>query len=434
MRPGLDYDRTLELQTLHAILAAGRPEVVDRAVELVPPDDWYVSDHGQLLRFLEAWVRRNRPVSLTEITITLARPVDGPDRAWRGRMATELAGLEGFAAVHAVDHHLDQLAKMAARRRAWRGIEEAQSALLAADLEETEGAVTRVASTIATATTSRRADRTDYDWDQWLMDLQEDSVRGPAKRIGFGLESLDPMVAGNPGDLVLIAARPATGKTVLGLQAAVHNAMRGKRVAVASYEMPVKQLMSRLAAGHARVNARKLTDEPHRLTQYEWDALLEAREFLGSLPLFLLEAQGRTAEDLVRWVSHLGGVDLLMVDYCQLVAPMDRTASRERQVGETSTRLKQAAVQEDMVVHLLAQLSRASVGGNPRAPVLSDLRDSGQLEQDADRVLMGWIPDADSSDREWLVRKNRHGPTGEALLAFHGSRQRFGVLDEDVEV
>ena len=441
---GRDYDVQQELYVLEAITSAGRVGEVGAALEVLPVEGWYDRSHQLYLQWLQEWCRRGGRLSLSEVTIALARPTQGAGKAWRGSMARRLleanASRDRIPGTSALGHYLGELRAMWDRRRTLQALSDAQQALSRAELHEVgqgctdalvsvREAVQRVGEGVAKA----------YGWDDWLQDLQTASVEGPKRRCGFGLPLLDRMAATNPSDLLVLAARPATGKTALALQGAMANAWEGRRIAVASYEMSTRQLLSRIASGEARVDSRRLADAPQELTPDEWERLLSARDRVGALQLRLSDNSRWTAEDLDRWVVGQDGVDLLIVDYLTIVPPLDRTASRERQVGETCTRLKQLAKERDCAVWLLAQLNRGSVSGqSERPPHLHDLRDSGQVEQDADRVLMGWIPDAQpgtaNEPRQWLVRKNRHGPVGEALLSFDGGRQRFGLAADDVEV
>ena len=435
-REGLDYDLTLESLVLYAIVDSGRPGELGAALEVVPAEDWYLPRHERLVRWLAEYERRARPVNVVDVSVELARTSDGA-HLWRGEMARALAGGGGpdaLPSVASLQHYLVTRAGMAQRRRSVASLERALLSVRGAEVSEVGARVSEAAALVREGFTARQSDAGEYGWDDWLCDVQEDSVSGSRLRCGFGLPSLDTMGAGNPGDLVIIAARPATGKTALALQATVHNAAAGRRVALANYEMTAKQQYSRMAATYSGVNSRKITDAPQTLTPRDWDALLEASEYLRALPLTVVEGGRRTAEDLDRWVVALGDVALLIVDHVQIVPPLARRASRERQIGETCTRLKQLAVERGCVVMRLAQLNRMSVQGTPRAPQLGDLRDSGQLEQDADRVVMGWVPDDESSARQWLVRKNRHGPVGGVLLPFEMPRQRFGRDLDDVEV
>lgn len=432
---GVDYDLTLELRVLHAVLVSQRPENVVVVAQRVPPEDWASADHAQCLRYLLAWVDKGRPLSLESVIMALAQPVDDRRKEWRKGVMMALLEREAnraFAAVSALEHYVEQLRRMADRRRAWKAIRAAEEALTGADLDETPAALTAASAGLVEGFRLRGAPQRAHTYDDWLLQKQEEAANGPARRVTLGLRRLDYMVGANPSDLVVIAARPATGKTAIGLQAVMHNVCLGKPCMVASYEMGFHQLVDRIASGLVGINSRKLRDEPHTLSTEEWERLLRAKDMLDELPLTIMETDGANAEDLSRMVAAAPETQLLMVDYLTIMPAMDRAASRERQVGESCTRLKRLAKEQGLVVHLLAQLNRA---GADRPPVPTDLRDSGQIEQDADRILMGWVPDPDSSDRQWLVRKNRHGPTGDAILGFRGSEQRFFDRDdEDVEV
>lgn len=249
---------------------------------------------------------------------------------------------------------------------------------------------------------------------------------------GFG--DLDQMLAGLPaGDLVVIAARPGMGKTALALDIALHVAGKlQKTVTMFSLEMSKEQLGDRIFAGAMNISTHDL--KRGKLTEEQFRGMGAAFDALGGYPLYLDDTavEINQLRSLARRHHHQHGTDLLIVDYLQLTQATQRLAgdNRVQQIGFISQSLKQLARELHCPVLVLSQLNRACESP-PRPPVLSDLRDSGTIEQDASTVLMlyreGYYNEdcANPDITDVYVRKNRQGPTGRVELRFNAQRMTF---------
>jgi replicative DNA helicase len=443
LRKGLDYDYELEARALVTLTDCGNPGELGAALEQLPPAGWAREEHRLYVQWLREWVNRGGSLHLADVVVALLQPVTDPRKSWRKRFGMELhqrhdAG-DRVPTVASLPHYLTQLRAMWVRRQALMALDSARRGVEEAELYEVgqraTDALATVREAVSAADVGPRVRSLDEQLDDMLMNVQNRAQDGGRDVVGFGIMQLDHYCSALPSDLVAIGARPATGKTALVLQGLLANAQLGKRVAAANYEMSVEQMLHRSVAQLSGLDSRILARRPWEMEQHHWDRLLQAREDLGSLDLHLADNMRWTAEDLDRWVVGIGGVDVLAVDYLQIVPPMDATVSRERQVGQTCTRLKQLAKERNCVVWMVVQLNRSNVAGKEaRAPIASDIRASGQVEQDADTIVLGWRPDDEDTDRQWLVRKARHGPTGSCILSFDGSRQLFGRGGDDVDV
>lgn len=249
------------------------------------------------------------------------------------------------------------------------------------------------------------------------------------------------MLAGfQKSDLVILAARPSMGKTSLALdiarQAAVHhNAVVG----IFSLEMAAQQLIDRMVAAEAKVNSWNLRTG-HINDADDWGRIREAYEKLGQAPIYIDDQPGNNIlkmRAVARRLKREHGLDMIVVDYLQLMVPTNARAQDNlvQQVTEISRSLKQLAREMDVPVIALSQLSRAveQRGGKPR---LSDLRDSGSIEQDADVVMFIHRDDKinKESDRpniaEILIEKHRNGPVGKIELFFDDKRTTFMSLEK----
>lgn len=248
-----------------------------------------------------------------------------------------------------------------------------------------------------------------------------------------GIAELDSVITGlNKSDLVILAARPGIGKTSFALNIANHVAQNAKRrVAFFSLEMGKEQLASRLLSIVALVEGTKL--RTGELTDNEWRRIIEAGDLLGRSELFFDDTPGITVPEMKAKVRRLKNVDLLVIDYLQLMNSARRIDNRVQEVSEITRSLKIMAKELNIPVLCLSQLSRSGADGKPR---LTDLRDSGSIEQDADIVMFlyreaamtdGSPPaeDTDVNGCECIVAKNRHGGTRDIELHWQGEFMRF---------
>ena len=252
--------------------------------------------------------------------------------------------------------------------------------------------------------------------------------------IPAGIKELDVKLKGFKNtELTLIAARPSVGKTAFSLHIMKEAAVVNKIPTLyMSIEMSVASLMTRLIQSMAKVPIHFLDED--FVNENQQKAIDQAERQLKTAPFWVDEtpcpsvAQIRARARRLKASKDLG---LVIIDYLQLVRPRDLRLPREQQVAEISNSLKNLAKELDIPIILLCQLNRQSeIAG--RAPKLSDLRESGQLEQDADVVLLLWKPDAEEPNKiQCTISKNRNGPAGSALLNFQKDTQRFVPYEEE---
>lgn len=234
-------------------------------------------------------------------------------------------------------------------------------------------------------------------------------------------------------DLVILAARPSMGKTSLGLNICAHAAIRGhKKVAVFSLEMSAEQLVRRLLSSEARVDQKRLING--YLAKNDWPRITAVAETLKKADLWIDDTPGITVMELsakIRRLKQEHGLDLVMVDYLQLMSGGRSTSSRTEEVSAISRGLKGVAKELEVPLLVLSQLSRRpEQRGSDRRPQLSDLRESGSIEQDADVVMFimrPWVYDkeADEREAELHIAKQRNGPIGDIDLVFQNQFTRF---------
>ena len=266
-------------------------------------------------------------------------------------------------------------------------------------------------------------------------------LKGGVSGVPTGFYGLDSLLTGlHGGELVLVGARPSMGKTSFAINMATNAARKGKKVAVFSLEMPREQIAMRILCGDARVNMQMV--RKGLLRDEDWMKLARALAPLAASEMYIDDTSGLTPGQLRSRCRRLmmdHGLDLIIVDYLQLMGSDSKAESRQVEVSAISRSLK--AIAQEMKVPLVAcaQLSRANEkrGGNSLRPMLSDLRDSGSIEQDADVVMFLHRdayykrndPNAQPDNiAEVIVAKQRNGPLGTVKLAFLGEYTLFDNL------
>lgn len=265
--------------------------------------------------------------------------------------------------------------------------------------------------------------------------IEERAANPKPTGILSGLSDLDALTCGfKPSELVIIGARPSVGKTSLACVIALYAAKHETPTLFVSLEQSATELGERLLAMEAEVDSHNL--RRGKLQPEEWQRLFDARNRLREPSITIDDAASQSMLRIAanaRRLRRRQGVGLVVIDYLQLIDPDNRRESRIEQVSAITRRAKLLAKEVCVPVVMLAQLNRGPETGNaPRKPRVSDLRECGSQEQDADIVTLLWNPDENNDDPirqvEIIVGKNRNGRTGECLVGFRKSCMRFENL------
>jgi replicative DNA helicase len=249
-----------------------------------------------------------------------------------------------------------------------------------------------------------------------------------------GFPELDRLTSGlQNSNLIIVAARPAVGKSALGLDLARHAAVRaGVPTVVFSLEMSRTELVQRLMCAECTVDMQRL--RTGRMEESDWTRLTRSLGKLADAPLFIDDSPGTTMMEIrakCRRLKQRHGLGLVIVDYLQLMQPTKRFENRQQEVSEISRGLKLLAKELDVPVVAISQLSRQPEARADKKPMLSDLRESGALEQDSDVVLFIYrddLYDAESprkGEADLILAKHRNGPTDTVTVTFQGQYSRF---------
>ena len=250
---------------------------------------------------------------------------------------------------------------------------------------------------------------------------------GRIEGVPSGYRELDDLLTGfHPGEMILVAGRPAMGKTSLGMNFIENAAIRaGKKAAVFSLEMPAEQLAMRMMCTEARVNMQNV--RRGQIEDDDWQRLCDALVSIGPAAIYIDTTPGITVPELrskARRLQLEHGLDVIMIDYLSLMSGTGKTNSRQEEVSQISRMLKGLALELDVPVIALQQLSRAPTGRANHRPQLSDIRESGAIEQDADVVMFihreeYYDPDTpDKGIAELIVAKQRNGALGTVKLGW----------------
>ena len=272
------------------------------------------------------------------------------------------------------------------------------------------------------------------------------STKGEITGVPSGYYDIDRLTTGfHENELIIIAARPAMGKTAFALNMAVNVAMNAKKtVALFNMEMGAEQLISRMLSSVGQIEASKL--RTGKLEHQDWKRVNEAISRLADTKIFIDDTPGMTVSEIRakcrRLANSEDGLDIVIIDYLQLISGSSRYAGqRQQEVSEISRSLKTMAMELNVPVIALAQLSRSVEGREDKRPLLSDLRESGSIEQDADIVAFLYRDDyynketaidENTSKSEFIISKHRNGPTATINLIFKRNTSSFFNMENSM--
>jgi len=429
------HNTEAERAVLSALLLEA--EAFDKVAPLLLPQDFYQPAHQHIAQAMFDIHNEGRPVDLITLSdfLNAQRTLDAV-----GGMAA-LAEISDAAPTAAnVIHHANIVRDKAVKRRLIGAATEIIESLFADDERSAEASLDFAESKIFELSRSERRSAFKSLRDEMLPTydhIEKMMERGGALTgLSTGFNKLDEITGGlQDGELVIIAARPSMGKTALALNIARNAALdHGKKVAVFSLEMTTRSLIMRLLSSEANVDFSQLRrgylpKNEHRRLHDAADHLSRSSIWVddsGSLSILEIRAKSRRLH-----AEH--EIDMVMVDYLQLVHGENRRSRKDLEIGEISSGLKALAKELDLPVVALSQLNRGPEQRDPdkRRPMMGDLRESGAIEQDADVVAFIYrdvVYNKDIEDKlkaEIIIEKQRNGPTGTVNLNFEGQYARF---------
>jgi replicative DNA helicase len=413
------FPHSIEYERALIGYAMSSADAHDHLAAYLEPSDFYRAHHSALFRLIGRMVADGKPVDPTTVTFEA-----GTDERY-GSVAYVLDCHDQAVNQSAVKHYAETVRTLSRQRQAIAAIQPALDALFEpGDAHEKIARLTADLLTMSDETSPKAA-----GW-QFIGGLMREAVERAEERYQnkgtpgqpTGFPQLDALIGGwEPGKMYVLAARPGMGKTALAMNMATNAAADGDIVGAISLEMSSDQIADRLLAGASGLPMNSI--RTGELDGELFSLLYDAAESAKDLRLAIDSSGHCSASQLVTRVRTLqrhGRVALLVIDYLQL---MDSDGhNRQEQVATISRACKMVSLAHKIPVLVLSQLSRDVEKRTDKRPVLSDLRDSGAIEQDADVVMMLYREQQNGSLE---IVKNRHGSTGKVALTFDGPRMRF---------
>ncbi|NOZ50253.1 MAG: replicative DNA helicase [Chloroflexi bacterium] len=422
------------------------PDVILQVASLIEPADFYVKRHGWIYDVIRSLHDQRQPVDFLTVTDELERRNQLADVGGPAQISTLINSVP--SAVHAF-----QYAEIVRRTAIMRQLITAagEIARIAYDDTQDEQVVVDKAEQLIFKVAARHQGR-DLVPVRSVVHGVIDEIEMLARRgdeilgVPCDFRELDKLLGGlQKSDLIIVAARPGMGKTSLALTVALNAAKNhGRRVAVFSLEMSNEQLVQRLLSQEAGIDNQRL--RLGKIDDAEWGRLAAAAAILSECPIYIDDSAALSPFELRTKARRLHAeveLDLLIVDYMQLMNSGTRSENRVQEISYISRSLKQLARELNVPVMALSQLSRQVENRQDKHPQLSDLRDSGSIEQDADVVMFVYRDEVYNENTEYknvaeiIVAKHRHGPTNSINLYFERTLTRFAnlaMIKEDLHV
>jgi replicative DNA helicase len=415
--------------------------LVDVAAGLLTVEDFYADAHGRVWEALLALSARGAGIDLTTLRGELE---DAKQLAHVGGDEALLALASRIPDTGNTETHCRIVAEKAARRRmiaaCHQGAADGYDATIETSdyLDRTQAQVFDAARELDSASGPERLGPM---LEGVIEDIGEAAKHGGVTGLASGLRTLDRLTTGfHGGELIIVAGRPGMGKTSLATGAAIHAAMNiGRPALFFSLEMPKRQIVRRIVAEYGRVDLHRM--RAGTLNHNDKEGLEHAVVTLRRAPLIIDDTPAITLMQVRararRTRAKEGDLALVVVDYLQLMRSGLARESREIEIGDISRGLKVLSKELDCPVMALAQLNRECEKRSDKRPMVSDLRESGSIEQDADAVILVYrdeVYDKNTADRgvaELIVGKQRNGATGTARVRYFGEYTRFDNLADD---
>ena len=433
----LPHNLDAERSVLGAILL--RNDTINAAVEVLQPDDFYREAHQLLLEHMIQLSERGAAIDLVTLAESLSR-ANALDKVGGPAYITRL--VDGVPRTTNVEYYAQIVKEKSTLRRLITEASKIASDAYDADrdaseiLDEAERSIFSIADARIGEGFTPLSDLVNSALDT-VEKLQQ--FKSLVTGVPTGFYDLDHKTSGmQPTDLVIIAARPSMGKTSFVINMAQNAALEhGKVVGVFSLEMSKEQLFMRMLTSEARVDSQRLRQG--MLLERDLPAIAQAAEKLSMAKIFIDDSASIGVLEMrakARRLKAEHGLDMLVIDYVQLMQGRGRFENRQQELTSISRSLKALAKELHVPILILSQLSRAPDARADHRPQLSDLRESGALEQDADVVMFIYREDRykgpedeDTGEAEIIIAKQRNGPVGTVKLAFISDYTRFENLE-----
>lgn len=431
------HSNEAEESVLGAILLDN--QVINDALTIVQPGDFYRSAHQYIFEAMESLDRENKPIDI----ITLGEKIRSMG------VIEECGGIEYLGRLSTIvpsASNISFYAKLVKEKSIRRKLIHEASTIITQAFED-DGSIEEFLDVTEQKILGVSESRSKQAFHR-VSDVVQESIKlveklydrkEPVTGVGTGFFKLDEKTAGlQPSDLIILAARPSMGKTALALSIVQHVGIEQKgSVALFSLEMSKEQLVLRMLCSEARVSNSKV--RTGHLGERDFPRLVDAASRIAEAPIYIDDSPALPISELrakCRRLHREHPLSLVCVDYLQLMRSPAYAHSREQEIADISRSLKALAKELNVPVVALSQLNRSLEQRNDKRPMMSDLRESGAIEQDADIIMFIYRDEVynqetvDKGVAEVIIGKQRSGPTGIVRLAFSGEFTRFDNLDE----
>lgn len=406
------------------------------AEDVLKDDDFYWDKHKRIFSTIKALSRKDMNIDLITLLNEL-KVSDSIDKCGGVSYITELATNTVFSS------NVESYVKIIKDKSDRRNLIRAGRELISKSYEESEveSIISTVEDKIYKVINSKESEDIldmGQSVEKVLTRIENNYCNG-GKILGntTGFKEIDNTISGfQKGDFIIVAARPSMGKTAFALNIGQH-ASKGASVGIFSLEMTTEQLMERLISSRSLVEFGKI--KTGKLDEAEFRKITDAANVLAKRKIFI-DDKSTNLSDIKAKCRNLKikeGLDVVIIDYLQLIEISDKTNSREQEIAKISRELKKLAKKLEITIVALSQLSRAPEQRTDHKPILSDLRESGSIEQDADVIFMLYRDEyynKESEEKniaEVIINKNRNGETKTIKLGWIGQYQRFATLDRE---
>lgn len=444
INPEMPRDIDSEKAVLNVMLTDS--ESAEIAIDILIPEDFYMKEHQEIFRAVKKMYFDGVQIDTLTVYSRLEEMKSAEVIGGRGYLYEITQDIVNNKAATDYAKNIIKKAKM---RRLIAAANDIRSAAFdgTEDPEMVLDAAERTIYNIAAKQAAKDYQQIGQVLENSLIEIENTVThKGKAGGVKTGFNRIDSIVGGfKPGQMIVLAARPGMGKTALALNVAVNAARDEKTVLIFSMEMTNIDLGNRFLSMSSNIDLQSMGKGD--LSPEDMEMLVEGMESLGDKNIYMADTQNLTILDMknkCRRLTKEKGLDLIIIDYLQLMNAPIKSDNREREISYLSRSVKQMAIEIGVPIILLSQLSREVEKRKKHTPQLADLRESGAIEQDADIVMFikreDYYEGADdeafsrgSVNAEVMISKNRNGPTGKAELAWIGQYTKFGNLEiEDI--
>ncbi|MBR3198778.1 MAG: replicative DNA helicase [Bacilli bacterium] len=421
---------------------------LEKIIETLNKDMFYLDSHKKIFETIKNLADNKSPIDITTVTAELDRK----------KLLNQVGGVEYLTQIISsvpTAANADEYMKIVEEKFLRRNLIEAGTDIANSGFSSTEDIgdiLDEAEKKIFDVIRNRRGSEFKTIQDV-LFKTQADleklaSLKGDITGVPSGYYDIDKLTSGfHENELIILAARPAMGKTAFALNMAVNMALNAKKsVALFNMEMGAEQLTSRMLSSVGQIEGSKL--RTGRLEHHDWKRINEAISRLADTKMYIDDTPGITVSEMRakcrRLANSEDGLDVVIIDYLQLISGSSKyVGQRQQEVSEISRSLKTMAMELNIPVIALAQLSRSVEGREEKRPLLSDLRESGSIEQDADIVAFLYRDDyynkeaaidENTSKSEFIIAKHRNGPTATVNLVFKRNTSSFFNMENSEQV